>query len=403
MAVTFRAPPPRTSAHGTIVKGVLVLALLGVVGAGVFVVRWRSRSNFSFESPDETAPQPLPCVAGAATPSGTGFTITADPLVLRQVLALGWYTQLDSVIQDYTDSLPCNIHAEWNLVGAYETFRVSDPALGPTLDAWVDQEPRKVIPRLARASYWTERAWRARGTRYANETPRSQFVTMAGYLARARADVDTALQLDPHALFGYALHLERALLISDRVGGARAAANGLAAWPASYTLRRYWMRTLTPRWGGSYDQMASFAAESQQFAGQNPEITRLQGYVAYEQGRYARDRDDTTTAIADFTDALSYGAFPPFLHERAMAYIDARRYREAVADLDAALAMWPSYAEARRQRGIALFRLGEQGGAATALPLWERGLEDLRIAVRLDPADEFAAGWMRYLAERLGR
>lgn len=401
--MTFRAPPPSTSAHGTIIKGVLVLGLLGVVGLGVFVLRWRSRATLSPESPDATMPAPLPCPTGAPGPSADAFTITVDPLILRQVLSLGWYTQLDSVIQTYTDSLPCDIHAEWNLVGAYEAFRMGDPDLAPTLDAWVEQEPHKTIPRLARASYWTERAWRARGTRYASETQRSQFVAMAAHLARARADVDTALQLDPHALFGYALLLERALLVSDRRGGARAAARGLAAWPASYTLRRYWMRTLTPRWGGSYDQMASFAEESQRFAGQNPELTRLQGYVAYEQGRYARDRDDTTAAIADLTDALSYGAFPPFLYERAMAYTDAGRYREAAADFDAALAMWPSYPEARRQRGIALFRLGEQGGPATALPLWERSLDDLRIAVRLNPSDDFAAGWMRYLAERLGR
>lgn len=404
--MTSPSPSPTVRFHGTLVKALVVLGLVGG-GAGALVL-WRSPwlrapRPAALDLPDAEPLTPLPC-APARVPAATApFAASADPLPLRELLTLGWYSPLDSAIRGYVDELPCNIHAEWNLLQAFQAFRLADTSLAPVFDVWVIEQPGAAAPRLARATYWTEQAWRARGARWARDTPRPAFVTMGQALARARADVDTALQLDPRALVAYILLLEQAQLYGEHTAAERILARGLSAWPTSYNLRRFHMRTLAPNWGGSYEIMANFAQESQAYAAGNPKLKVLLGYVAHEDGRAARRSGDTLRAIARISDALAFGAYPPFLQDRANSLDDAGRFQDALADLNKALELWPHYPEALQLRGQVFYRLGRQADARTRVALWARGLGDLQAAARLDPADDDIREWRDFLAQRLGR
>jgi len=406
--VAVTTPSPTVRLHRVLLKAFLVLGLLGAVAA--VLVLWRSpwlrvprpaQADLLHATP--TTLTPLPCPPGRSAAATTPFSASADPLALRRLLTLGWYAPLDSAMQRYVDEMPCNIHAEWDLLEAFQAFRLADTSLAPVLDVWVMERPGAATPRLARASYWTERAWRARGARWARDTPRAAFAAMQQALTRARADIDTALQVDPRALVAHLLLLEQAQLLGAQDAAERILARGLSAWPASYNLRRFRMRSLVPNWGGSYEMMADFAQAAQTHAPENPELTILLGYVAYEDGRAARRSGDTLRAIARLSDAVAYGAYPPFLQDRADVLDDAGRFQEALADLNKALELWPFYPEALQLRGQVLYRLGRQADARARLDLWMRGLEDLRTAARLDPGDVDTREWLDFLAQRLGR
>jgi hypothetical protein len=59
----------------------------------------------------------------------------------------------------------------------WNTFGITDPALGPALDAWT-AAVASYGPQVARGLYLRERAWAARGGKWASETSASQFAEM---------------------------------------------------------------------------------------------------------------------------------------------------------------------------------------------------------------------------------
>jgi len=404
--VAVRPSSRSAQVHRRLVKTAMVLGLLAVIAVVLAILQ----AGPSFEAlrtehgdlPALEALTPLPC---RQAPSGTGvsFAATADPLALRRLLSLGWYAQLDSTLQSYEDALPCSVHAEWNLVEAFEAFRLADTSFSAELDVWVLQQPDAAIPHLARAAYWTERAWRARGGRYVSDTPRSAFRAMVAALKQARGDIDSALAVNPRALIAYLLLLEHAQLVGGHAEAQQIAIRGLAAWPYSFNVRRFHMRTMVPRWGGSYEMMAAYARKAQEQTTHNPELTVLSGWVAWEDGLAARRQSDTVRAIARFNDALAFGAYPPFLRDRAYSLDDAGRFQDALADVDKALASWPHYDEALLLRAQVLTHLSDDADPWNRRQFLIRALADLEQAARLDPADDDTRDWLNHVTERLNR
>jgi tetratricopeptide (TPR) repeat protein len=404
MAVKPSSPSVRF--HRRLLKTAIALGLVTFIVVGGAIVRLAPSFNAlrteHRDLPPVEALTPLPCLQA---PSGTAvsFAAMADPLAVRRLLSLGWYAQLDSTVQSYEDAMPCSIHAEWNLVEAFEAFRVADTSFSAELDVWVLEQPGAAIPHLARAAYWTERAWRARGGRRVSETPRAAFVAMRAALKHARGDIDSALALNPRALIAYLLLLEHAQLGGEHAEAQQIATRGLAAWPYSFNVRRFHMRTMVPRWGGSYEVMAAYAREAQEQATHNVELTVLSGWVAWEEGLAARRQSDTGRAIARFSDAIAFGAYPPFLRDRAFSLDDAGRFRDALADVDKALALWPHYGEALLLRGQVLTHLSDDADPSNRRLLLIRALADLEQAARLDPDDYDTRDWLNHVTEQLRR
>lgn len=340
----------------------------------------------------------LPCTGSAAAPVDTPFAVSVDPIALREDLLTGLTGAVDSAIAEYTNPLPCDIHAEWNLIAVYDAFRVTDTSLLAALNGWVAYEPKAPGPRIARAAYYTEAAWRARGTRFVRDTPSAQLLAMARNFHLAAMDLREALRLDPRALAAYYLIIDRTQALGERALGHAALERGLEAWPLSVQLRRAYIRGLVPRWGGGYDAMAAVARQADSSAGLNPELHVLGGYVAWERGRTVRENGDTAGSVALFNEAVRYGAYPPFLVERGESLAELGRLDAAAADFDRALALWPGYVEGYRERAIGLATFAERLPGATRVSLEARALSDLRFAARLSPGDRQTEEWITYLS-----
>ncbi len=107
------------------------------------------------------------------------------------------------------------------------------------------------------------------------------------------------------------------------------------------------------------------------------------------------DNGDHTSAIADFSEAIKLRPTANFLTNQGDVYQAMKEYDRAIADYDAALKLDPRFERAYNNRGAAWRGKGDRA----------RALQDYAEAVRLDPSDKTAADNHQAIAleiERLG-
>ncbi|MBS0380728.1 MAG: hypothetical protein JSS29_19785 [Proteobacteria bacterium] len=102
--------------------------------------------------------------------------------------------------------------------------------------------------------------------------------------------------------------------------------------PTTYYIRQAYLRNLTPRWGGSYEQMEEYEASLNSAAHLNARIWSLKGESWAERGYTARLDNDAAAAVEYYTKALQYGDRMEFLKARATLYMALHDYAAAGRD-----------------------------------------------------------------------
>ena len=134
----------------------------------------------------------------------------------------------------------------------------------PTFDQWVQAYPDSFAARLARGAYYYRMAWAARGNDYYSATPREHLKRMETYLARSRPDLQASLELTakPYLSTLYLLNVE--LLDGSPEARRRWLDLGTSIDPNNVMLRKRYLVSLMPRWGGSFAQMRAYIDECAQ-------------------------------------------------------------------------------------------------------------------------------------------
>ena len=100
----------------------------------------------------------------------------------------------------------------------------------------------------------------------------------------------------------------------------------------------------------------------------NPEAEKLKSA-----GNAAMQQKDYKTAIAKYTEAISYSPTNPiYLSNRAAAYSASGDHKSAAADAEIAVAADPKYTKAWSRLGLAKFAMGDARGSAEA---YQKGIE----------------------------
>jgi len=141
---------------------------------------------------------------------------------------------------------------------------------GDLLDKWIADDPRSAYARAARGLHYVEVAFHERGSGYARNTSKEQFVRMREFAAKARTDLELAARLNPRLIAVHHGLLRVARLLSDDelFDSTRKAA--LALDPADQSIYEDLMDSLQPKWGGSLEQMHSVAAMASAQVDKNP-------------------------------------------------------------------------------------------------------------------------------------
>jgi len=215
------------------------------------------------------------------------------------------------------------------------------------LNKWVEATG-SAYAYTARGVFLAAKGFQARGKKLAKETTDPQFLSMEYYHREAMKDLMKAKELDPTISSTYSWLIQIAqtgqvdLLPEDVVR------EGLRNVPSSYYIRSRYLRSLLPRWGGSYEMMAVFAAEISDAADSNPRLWSLLGEIDADRAGYAFADKDYEKACRFYTAALQYGDRPEWLSYRAACYYQLGQPKQAAADLERLLYYVPDDLQARQ-------------------------------------------------------
>jgi len=323
---------------------------LGIILAGLIcnpahskIYQWtdeEGHTHFSDRPPPNTEHTERPNSArrGKATVHSAtdGARIALD---IQELLTQQKFIELNSRLSSLDSAVSEDIRFEEDLLRAYAAFDVENGEIEIYLDRWVEATPDHYAPYLARALYHYSMGWKARGSNYASDTSSGQLQGMKARFELAKSDIHQALSRNNEPLLIYSVLMDIEITMgSDRAAKAMME-SGLDVHPLSFTIRSRYLRSLIPRWGGSYEAMSIYIQGCQENANKNPRLELLKGYVHADIGDMEMLQDNYATAVQRYTQALSYGDHSGHYYQRAKAYYWQGKYDSALTDIQHAIAI----------------------------------------------------------------
>ncbi len=387
-----------------------VLVLLILVLACALIYRWTDGSlGASFFGYSRTSEQPQGQAAEAnqALQDAVATTTNDSPqkvidgssalselysktikYSIRKQLSDSNFTELNAVLDKYLAATQQDIANERDLMTAYWAFELNDDGLADELNAWIKASPDSYQPYLASAFYYYRRAWDARGGKWASETKEEQLSKMNEYFGKVAANLDVVLNKNDQALPAY-----YAVIGMMRSSGKIRDINkvfsaAIKKHPYSYYLRKVYLESITPRWGGSYELMQQVIDDAQSYADVNPRLKLLNGYVYADAADMSKINRAYNEADKLYTTALSFGDNEMVVMKRGENNYRREQYQEALADLDKAISLYSEDADYYYWRAKTYINLGEFMLAA----------DDIMQADLLKPGDEYTVKSRKWLA-----
>lgn len=181
----------------------------------------------------------------------------------------GLHAWLDASQQRHFDAqeLGEDIHDIFNY-GVFDPSPESDRVTAQ----WLKAAPESAYAHLARGSFLSRSAWRARGNRFAAETPDASMQRMSALVEQAIPYYEKALQLDPRLMPAYTALADLGMMDSRDALKESAFERADAIDPACVELANVRMRAMSPRWGGSYEQLLAHAKKLSSHVARKPHL-----------------------------------------------------------------------------------------------------------------------------------
>ena len=315
-----------------------------------------------------------------------------DKLTLLSLLREKRFEELSSHIESLQAAFEEDFRKEKWPVVAFDTFSTADKELGRLIDEWMRATPDSFAPYQARAEHKIALAWHYRGTKWADLTSKKRFRKMGKVLVHVPVDLDRALKLRPALVEAYSARLTLALAFGLSIGDRTAILEAaLRHCPYCFGIRASYLGSIAPRWGGSYELMASKASDWQ-YTDKNPKLRQLLGFPDHDRCNLLSEKKPAKAM--EFCDrAIAEGANAGFLLTKGVALINLKRYGDAVDVLSDALGTLPQSVSSLNARGLALLEAERDEEAA----------RDLVLATRLDPLRKQAETSLHHVLAKLVR
>ena len=313
-------------------------------------------------------------------------------LWLRELFETQQFTTLNEKIDGCQKAFAARPELEYLALDSFEVFQVTQQSYEALFSAWIAGTPRHYAPYLARASYYFAKGYESRGYKFAKDTSREQFEGMHFFFGQALSDIQAALSLQSDLMPAYALLISIHSASGDKSDKAAVIRRAVQLFPRSFVIHARAMRTLEPRWGGSYPEMEKFAEQAEPQFKTNPRLTALYGFIYYDQARILGAQEKHQDSVQLLARAMDYGDHFRFYHERAERYhFHLKDRAQALQDVNRSIALRPTSSESYLLRSRIYF----------ALERLDDSLADLRMAVRLSPADKSNQKWMEWASNNL--
>lgn len=262
----------------------------------------------------------------------------------------------------------------------YEYLQSADA--NNSTDLWLKHSPENAFALTARAEFLRGSAWRARGGKYASDTPDESLKSMSAFVQQAIPLYKKAIQLNPHIMQAYIGLLNVAMVDSESKIETEAMKNGLSEDDQCAEIFRYILTALQPRWGGKHELMQAFQVQyvlpSIPFRPLNAQYmaTTTQDVV-----NLARIAGKTADELMPWViKGLEFGANENLMDEAVRLYYKTDRY-----DLQHQYT-----SQIIRFRGGTVVDYGNMGNILLNFGFYEQGVRFIEKALELEPNNAFA-------------
>lgn len=250
---------------------------------------------------------------------------------IRQSLYSGNFSELEGLFDELFRQCQKDVDHESPLQKGYEFFRPNNTISPADLDLWVTKTD-SYMAYAARGAYRQEQGFDARGDKYFHDTPESNIKQMIYFHNLAARDLQIAISKNPQLMPAYGFLLGIAKASSMPFSAHEIALKAEMNDKRSYYVRYRFIKSLLPRWGGSYEVMSAFAQHAIQFSDLNPRLWTLQGEVEADRGDLRFLDQDYAAAIQFYTMALQFGDRLSTINYRALCYEKIGEKEKAIAD-----------------------------------------------------------------------
>ena len=191
--------------------------------------------------------------------------------------------------------------------------------------SWLKQAPGSAYANLARGAYFNGAAWKARGGKFSSETPDRNLRLMSELVEQAIPYFDKAISINPKLMPAYTGMIDMGMLDSRpdlEARGMRGAEKIDAACPE---LANVHMRAISPRWGGSYEEMLAYANQLSTYLDRRPQLAVHVGAPYADRGDRLIAADQYTRQAAEMLEvAIKAGSDEDALRDAANVAINSK-------------------------------------------------------------------------------
>lgn len=258
---------------------------------------------------------------------------------LKGLLDSGQYSQVELILNELNENLKNDISWE-------DTYQETIDGISPTnkfsldsINKWVNQSG-SAYAYLARGAYYTDAGLLARGSCYARCTTKEQFSTEQDLHKKALDNLIIAKSKNSTLLPIYSL-----LIVASNTQGATMSFDdilqeAISRNPGGYYYRYQYLRIKMPKWGGSYAEMNDFVKSTSPYNSLNPRLWLLGGFASAEMAYRSMEKDSFDQCIAQYSDALQYGANSRWLRYRSYCLSQEGLYEQALEDINLSLELY---------------------------------------------------------------
>lgn len=270
------------------------------------------------------------------------------------------------------------------VLASLRTFYETSPGFTPLLTEWVTQFPQSYAARSARAVHYKYLGRAQRGGAWINNTSPEQLKGMEHYLKLAMQDLAASEKLTKKPMITYLHMIDIGMYMGKDDFNQKVLKKGLALKSDAFTLRRKYLYTLVPKWGGSFEQMDAFVNGCKEQGVPRNDLHTLEAMVHLEKGLDSVRNKDLLKAMVLFDKAIALNPNIDELHEalwqRIIINTKLKNFTQMIPDLDRVIEMDPESHKAYATRGFAYHHNRNP----------EKALEDYRNAA------ELGSGWAQF-------
>jgi len=307
---------------------------------------------------------------------------TKDSVLIntRNLLINKKYNELNLYLEKLDKKYETDITKEDVLFLSYSAFGIEDIAYEPFFNSWIEFSPKSYIPYLARGVFYYHMGWKARGSRWAKETRDEQFKKMHDYFKKSKDDLEKSLSINKNAVYAYYTFLRIANVEGNTDEEIKNfLKKALEINPHTLKVRQKYLRSITPRWGGSYKKMEDYIKNAELDLNANPKLQYLYGYIDSEKASIEEISKKYTSAREYYLRSLSLsGEYDYILFQLGKISVRKEDYTVGKEELSKAIEMNKEYSDYFYWRTFAYTNLKE----------YKKAIDDILYAYNLEPYSE---------------